>query len=225
MICWVVRAPFRNEVDTDHRTYLDFYQIAHRHAEKVNPKKGIAHHSITMQSKPSSTGRSAISFLGPISSYTHQVFDLRLIKCPSPFFCQHYEPHAIPIGLTDDYHAQAALGCFDQEKYEYQPAIGIPGIGPSNLYAKRWLTIYRCLWCRSIWQGSIRCCSFWELYKRSRDFHPRTSRRSPFALQRSHNMRRGIFRCQALPSRSLFEGRLSRKVWHLHSNHSNTIPG
>ncbi|PQE16669.1 prephenate dehydratase protein [Rutstroemia sp. NJR-2017a BBW] len=82
-----------------------------------------------MQSNPSSsTSRSAISFLGPISSYTHQVFDLRLIKCPSPFFCQHYEPHAIPIGLTDDYHAQAALGCFDQEKYEYQPAIGIPDV-------------------------------------------------------------------------------------------------
>ncbi|KAJ8068830.1 hypothetical protein OCU04_002521 [Sclerotinia nivalis] len=81
-----------------------------------------------MQSRTNSSSTPAISFLGPISSYTHQVFDLRLIKCPAPFNCQHYEPCAISIGLTDDCHPQAALGCFDKEKYEYQPAIGIPDV-------------------------------------------------------------------------------------------------
>lgn len=86
-----------------------------------------------MQSNTNSSSKPAISFLGPISSYTHQVFDLRFIKCPSPFNCQHYEPHKISIGLTDDYHPQAALGRFNKGEYEYQPAIGIPGIIISDL--------------------------------------------------------------------------------------------
>ncbi|EMR83441.1 putative chorismate mutase prephenate dehydratase protein [Botrytis cinerea BcDW1] len=47
-----------------------------------------------MQSKINSSSTPAISFLGPISSYTHQ----------------------------------AALGRFDKEKYEYQPAVGIPDV-------------------------------------------------------------------------------------------------
>ncbi|KAF7954990.1 uncharacterized protein EAE97_000249 [Botrytis byssoidea] len=81
-----------------------------------------------MQSRTNSSSTPAISFLGPISSYTHQVLDLRLIQCPSPFNCRHYEQHAIPVGLTDDCHPQAALGRFDKEKYEYQPAIGIPDV-------------------------------------------------------------------------------------------------
>ncbi|KAF7904546.1 hypothetical protein EAF00_001880 [Botryotinia globosa] len=81
-----------------------------------------------MQSRTNSSSTPAISFLGPISSYTHQVLDLRLIQCPSPFNCRHYEQYAIPMGLTDDCHPQAALGRFDKEKYEYQPAIGIPDV-------------------------------------------------------------------------------------------------
>ncbi|KAA8572448.1 hypothetical protein EYC84_003068 [Monilinia fructicola] len=45
-------------------------------------------------SKTNSSSTPAISFLGPVSSYTHQ----------------------------------AALGCFDKEKYDYQPAISIPDV-------------------------------------------------------------------------------------------------
>ncbi|KAB8300291.1 hypothetical protein EYC80_000490 [Monilinia laxa] len=47
-----------------------------------------------MQSKTNSSSTPAISFLGPVSSYTHQ----------------------------------AALGCFDKEKYNYQPAISISDV-------------------------------------------------------------------------------------------------
>ncbi|KAK2625970.1 hypothetical protein QTJ16_004232 [Diplocarpon rosae] len=52
-----------------------------------------------------------VSFLGPVSSYTHQVHTLAEAERP-----------AWSIGLTDFDIAQAALGAFDSGRYEYRPA-------------------------------------------------------------------------------------------------------
>ncbi|PBP15795.1 PDT-domain-containing protein [Diplocarpon rosae] len=52
-----------------------------------------------------------VSFLGPISSYTHQVHTLAEAERP-----------AWSIGLTDFDIAQAALGAFNAGRYDYHPA-------------------------------------------------------------------------------------------------------
>jgi hypothetical protein len=57
-----------------------------------------------------------VSFLGPVSSYTHQVFTL----------CQFQRP-PWSIGLTDYDLAQAALSCLDADRYNYDPAGSITG--------------------------------------------------------------------------------------------------
>ena len=57
-----------------------------------------------------------VSFLGPVSSYTHQVYTLS----------QHDRP-AWSIGLTDFDLAQAALACFASDEYDYKPATTITG--------------------------------------------------------------------------------------------------
>jgi prephenate dehydratase len=57
-----------------------------------------------------------VSFLGPISSYTHQVLTLA-----------HLDRPAWSIGLTDFDLAQAALGCFEADRYDYKAEITIPG--------------------------------------------------------------------------------------------------
>lgn len=57
-----------------------------------------------------------VSFLGPVSSYTHQV--LTLAQLTQPVFS---------IGLTDFDLAQAALGCFEADRYDYRPEITITG--------------------------------------------------------------------------------------------------
>ena len=57
-----------------------------------------------------------VSFLGPISSYTHQVLTLTQFDRP-----------AWSIGLTDSDLAQAALGSFEADRYDYRPEITIPG--------------------------------------------------------------------------------------------------
>ena len=69
-----------------------------------------------------------VSFLGPVSSYTHQVHTLADDERP-PW----------SIGLTDFDLAQAALSTFESDRYDYQPAVTITGtefalgfITPSN---------------------------------------------------------------------------------------------
>jgi hypothetical protein len=57
-----------------------------------------------------------VSYLGPLSSYTHQVYTLVEFMIP-----------AWSISLTDCDLAQAALQCFDAEQYDYKPATTIPG--------------------------------------------------------------------------------------------------
>lgn len=57
-----------------------------------------------------------VSFLGPVSSYTHQVLTLTQFDRP-----------AWSIGLTDSDLAQAALGSFEADRYDYRPEITIPG--------------------------------------------------------------------------------------------------
>jgi prephenate dehydratase len=57
-----------------------------------------------------------VSFLGPVSSYTHQVLTLA-----------HFDRPAWSIGLTDFDLAQAALGCFEADRYDYKAEITIPG--------------------------------------------------------------------------------------------------
>ncbi len=57
-----------------------------------------------------------VSFLGPVSSYTHQVHSLA-----------HAERPAWSIGLTDFDLAQAALSALDSDRYDYQPATTITG--------------------------------------------------------------------------------------------------
>jgi hypothetical protein len=59
---------------------------------------------------------SIVSFLGPASSYTHQVLTHAQIDQP-----------AVSIGLTYYNLAQAALGCFEGDQYDYRPEITIPG--------------------------------------------------------------------------------------------------
>jgi hypothetical protein len=61
-----------------------------------------------------------VSYLGPVSSYTHQVYTL----------VQFFTP-AWLLGLTDYDLAQAALQCFDSDQYDYKPATTIPGY-PQN---------------------------------------------------------------------------------------------
>jgi len=57
-----------------------------------------------------------VSFLGPVSSYTHQVLTLA-----------HFTRPAWSIGLTDFDLAQAALGCFEADRYDYRPETTITG--------------------------------------------------------------------------------------------------
>jgi prephenate dehydratase len=57
-----------------------------------------------------------VSFLGPVSSYTHQVLTLAQIDRP-----------AWSIGLTDFDLAQAALASFEADQYDYRPEITITG--------------------------------------------------------------------------------------------------
>ena len=57
-----------------------------------------------------------VSFLGPVSSYTHQVPTLAYVTRPAWSF-----------GLTDCDLAQAALGCFEADRYDYRPEITITG--------------------------------------------------------------------------------------------------
>lgn len=57
-----------------------------------------------------------VSFLGPVSSYTHQVLTL-----------VDFERPPWSIGLTDFDLAQAALQRFESEKYDYRPEITITG--------------------------------------------------------------------------------------------------
>ncbi|KAE8446119.1 hypothetical protein EG329_012490 [Mollisiaceae sp. DMI_Dod_QoI] len=72
------------------------------------------------QNKPSNGDGSPVpmvSFLGPISSYTHQVLTLA-----------HYERPPWSIGLTDFDLAQAALGCFESDRYDYRPEVTITDV-------------------------------------------------------------------------------------------------
>lgn len=64
----------------------------------------------------SSIGKKSVSFLGPVSSYTHQVYTLS----------QHDRP-AWSIGLTDWDWAKTALQCFDEDQYDFRPATTITG--------------------------------------------------------------------------------------------------
>lgn len=57
-----------------------------------------------------------VAFLGPISSYTHQVFTLSLFMRPPWSF-----------GLTDFDLAQAALAIEESDRYDYVPADTITG--------------------------------------------------------------------------------------------------
>ena len=57
-----------------------------------------------------------VSYLGPVSSYTHQVYTL--VQATRPPWS---------IGLTDYDLAQAALQCFNADEYDYKPATTIPG--------------------------------------------------------------------------------------------------
>ena len=65
---------------------------------------------------PDDSAAPIVSYLGPISSYTHQVFTLA-----------QYDRPAWSIGLTDYDLAQAALQCFNADEYDYKPATTIPG--------------------------------------------------------------------------------------------------
>jgi hypothetical protein len=67
----------------------------------------------------SDTPLTSVSFLGPISSYTHQVHTL-----------SQYDRPAWSIGLTDWDLAQAALQCFEPDRYAFQPATTITGEDP-----------------------------------------------------------------------------------------------
>jgi hypothetical protein len=57
-----------------------------------------------------------VSFLGPSSSYSHQVYTL-----------YEHEKLAWAFGLTDFDIAQAALSAFEGETYDYKPATMIQG--------------------------------------------------------------------------------------------------
>ncbi len=69
-----------------------------------------------LSSSDADTPTPIVSFLGPVSSYTHQVLTLAQFDRP-----------AWSIGLTDFDLAQAALGCFEADRYDYRPEITIPG--------------------------------------------------------------------------------------------------
>lgn len=77
-----------------------------------------------------------VSFLGPISSYTHQVYTL-----------SQYDRPAWSIGLTDRDLAQASLQCFDPDRYAFQPATTITGDDTWPLLLRKILLIsfVRCL--------------------------------------------------------------------------------
>jgi len=76
-----------------------------------------------------------VSFLGPSTSYTHQVhshssFDLTPPHTPissTPFTLVDFTKPAWVYGLTDCNLAQAALGAFEGKDYEFRPANSITG--------------------------------------------------------------------------------------------------
>lgn len=65
-----------------------------------------------------------VSFLGPVSSYTHQVLTLSVFMRPPWSF-----------GLTDFDLAQAALSIDESDRYDYEPADTITGNVLLDLYA------------------------------------------------------------------------------------------
>jgi hypothetical protein len=80
--------------------------------------------------------RPIVSFLGPFTSYTHQVHSqsssLPTTPPPTPpsstpFTLVDFTKPAWVYGLTDCDLAQAALGAFEVKDYEYRPANTITG--------------------------------------------------------------------------------------------------
>jgi hypothetical protein len=89
----------------------------------------------------SETPFTIVSFLGPISSYTHQVYTL-----------SQYDRLAWPVELTDWDWAKAALKCFNPDRYVFQPATTITGEDISCLTIVVLLTMFG----RRIRGGTIR---------------------------------------------------------------------
>jgi hypothetical protein len=58
-----------------------------------------------------------VYYLGPVSSYTHQV----------PYTLVQFDRPAWSISLTDYDLAQAALRYFDSDEYDYKPVTTITG--------------------------------------------------------------------------------------------------
>lgn len=69
-----------------------------------------------------------VAFLGPISSYTHQV-----LRSFGPL--GHFWRLSWSLGLTDFDIAQAALSSFEADRYKYEPADTITG---TSIESAKW---------------------------------------------------------------------------------------
>jgi hypothetical protein len=113
-----------------------------------------------------------VAYLGPISSYTHQVFTL----------IQYTRP-AWSIGLTDYDLAQTALQCFKSDEYDYKPQTTITGSTLASKFSPLEFCLIsryrRCLRSRSIRRSSTRRRPLREFDKWSSYLHSRAPRRPP----------------------------------------------
>lgn len=82
------------------------------------------------ENAPIAPPRPKVAFLGPVSSYSHQVRDLA-----------YYHRPAWTFGLTDANLAQAAIECFPPTEFEYFPQVTIGGMG---LFRRQCLPLGSC---------------------------------------------------------------------------------
>ena len=93
-----------------------FLSPRHKHIRTLLSKINMAAQTQEQLSDGALDAAPLVFYLGPISSYTHQVYTLADFERP-PW----------SIGLTDYDLAQAALACFEYDRYDYRPAITITG--------------------------------------------------------------------------------------------------
>lgn len=68
-----------------------------------------------------------VAYLGPIASYSHQVRGRKVKDLINLSYYDRFDRPAWAFGLTDGVLAQATMGCFSADEFEYIPCHDIKG--------------------------------------------------------------------------------------------------
>lgn len=75
----------------------------------------------------SSTPKPKVAYLGPVASYSHQVRGRKVNQLPALSYYDRFDRPVWAFGLTDRVLAQATMGCFSADEFEYVPCNHIKG--------------------------------------------------------------------------------------------------